>query len=50
MTLSINLVWARVHQQWLHGDEEVVKGDGDVFRAKTQQTQKHFNAIEKMLD
>ena len=29
-----------MHQQWLHGDEEVVKGDGDVFRAKTQQTQK----------
>ena len=40
MTLSINLVSARVQQQfiavvnWLHGDGEVLKGNGDVFRAK----------------
>ena len=40
MTLSINLVSARVQQQFiavvngLHGDGEVLKGNGDVFRAK----------------
>ena len=39
MTLSINLVSARVQQQFiavvngLHGDEEVLKGNEDVFRA-----------------
>ena len=40
MTLSINLVSARVQQQFiavvngLHGDGEALKGDGYVFRAK----------------
>ena len=40
MPLSINLVSARVQQQfiavvnWLHGDGEVLKGNGYVFRAK----------------
>ena len=40
MTLSINVVSARVQQQFiavvdgLHGDAEVLKGNGDVFRAK----------------
>ena len=40
MTLSINLVSARVQQQFiavvngLHGDGEVLKGDGYVFRVK----------------
>ena len=40
MTLSINLVSARVQQQFiavingLHGDGEVLEGNGIVFRAK----------------
>ena len=40
MTLSINLVSARVQQQFiavvngLHGDGEILKGNGYVFRAK----------------
>ena len=40
MTLSINLVSARVQQQFiavvnmLHGDGEVLKGNGDVFMEK----------------
>ena len=40
MTLSIKLVSARVQQQFiavingLHGDGEVLKGNGDKFKAK----------------
>ena len=51
MTLSINLVSARVQQQFiavvngLHGDGEVLKGDGDIFRAKKGRQ----NAMERPL-
>ena len=51
MTLSINLVSARVQQQFiavdngLHSDGEVLKGNGDVFRAKKG----HQRATERPL-
>ena len=37
MTLSTNLVSARLQQQFIavvNGDREVLKGNGDVFKAK----------------
>ena len=56
MTLSINLHSARVQQQFiavvngLHGDGEVLNGNGDVFRAKKgrkRATEKHLITTKK---
>ena len=55
MTLSINLVYARVQQQFiaivngLHGDGEVLKGNGDVVRA-FKGNEMAFNCIKEALN